>query len=42
MTRVNWATAIVDIMIILIASQTTWLLLLLVFMTGGYLYQPDE
>jgi len=34
--EINWATALVDIVIIIVASQTSWLLLILVFLTGSY------
>ena len=34
--RTNWGTIIVDIVIIIVASQTTWVLLWLLLLTGSY------
>lgn len=34
--KTNWGPVLADIVILIIASQTAWCLLILIFLTGSY------
>ena len=42
MEEINWGTVLVDIVIIIVASQTTWCLLWLLVGTNGYVLNKPQ